>query len=163
MARETRSNKTAGKKLHNLQGLPLANSKHFYKNRADKWNSVILGYMLCICKLKLRLEVMRIMKVMTVKQQYLPLLETTAVEPKVTVNKVGKGYYEVKVTCERKADMLVSTLEAFESVGLDVLQARVSSENLFSMDAFAVAQDHGDIDASVVSQAILKSLKRHER
>ncbi|KAI4372014.1 hypothetical protein MLD38_010302 [Melastoma candidum] len=165
MAHGTRSNnKAAGKKLHILQGLPLANSKHYSENRADKWNAVILGYLLCICKLKLGLEVMRreYMRVMTVKKQYLQLLEKTAVVPKVTVNKVSKGYYEVKVTSERKGDMLMSTLEAFESVGLDVLQARVSSEKLFSMDALAVARDHGDLDASVVTQQIIKALKRHE-
>ncbi|KAI4343032.1 hypothetical protein MLD38_027581 [Melastoma candidum] len=163
------------KQLHILQGLALANSKLWHNNHAAqalkasfslkvRKDSVMLGYLLYICNLKLRLEAARrqYWRLMALKKQYLSLLESTNMKPKVVVKKAGGGYYEVKVTSERKEDMLVSTLEAFEIVGLDVLQARVSSGNFFSLDAFAVARDQRDMDAEVVALAILKALEKQD-
>ncbi|KAI4343033.1 hypothetical protein MLD38_027581 [Melastoma candidum] len=152
------------KQLHILQGLALANSKLWHNNHAVRKDSVMLGYLLYICNLKLRLEAARrqYWRLMALKKQYLSLLESTNMKPKVVVKKAGGGYYEVKVTSERKEDMLVSTLEAFEIVGLDVLQARVSSGNFFSLDAFAVARDQRDMDAEVVALAILKALEKQD-
>ncbi|KAI4304421.1 hypothetical protein MLD38_039935 [Melastoma candidum] len=168
-------NKKKKKQLHILQGLALANSKFLHNDHAAqalkgshslkvRRDSIILGYLLYICNLKFKLEAARrdYRRLMALKKQYLSLLESANMKPKVAVKKAGRGYYEVKVTSERKEDMLVSTLEAFEIVGLDVLWARVSSGHFFYMDAFAVARDQRDMDAYAVAQAILKALEKQD-
>lgn len=76
----------------------------------------------------------------------------------VKVQKIGDKF-EVKVKCERREDGLVSILEVLENMGLDVLQARVSCDHVFSMEAFVVAQDQA-LEATDVAQAILRAIEK---
>ncbi|KAL3741682.1 hypothetical protein ACJRO7_017191 [Eucalyptus globulus] len=131
----------------------LANSKSVRKS------SLVSDYLTNICKLKLKLEAIRreYSNLIAVKKRCLLLLENTR-EPKVKVQKIGDKF-EVKVECERREDGLVSILEVLEEMGLDVLQATVSCDHFFSMEALVVAPDQA-LEASDVAQAILKAIEK---
>ena len=73
------------------------------------------------------------------------------------VEKIGEEFV-VKVTCSKGGDKLVSILEAFDELGLNVLQARVSCSHFFVMEAIAVAQDQQTIDIKDITQAVLKAI-----
>ncbi|KAI3440027.1 uncharacterized protein J3R85_004180 [Psidium guajava] len=139
------------RKIHILQSL--ANTKSV-RNR-----SLISVYLANICKLKLKLEAIRreFSSLIAVKKRCLLLLKNMR-EPKVKVQKNGDKF-EVKINCERREDGLVSILEALEKMGLDVLQARVSCDHVFSMEAFVVAQDQA-LEASDVAQAIVRAMEK---
>ncbi|XP_030547239.1 uncharacterized protein LOC115752941 [Rhodamnia argentea] len=139
------------RKIHILK--TLANSKSVRKS------SLISDYLANICKLKLKLEAIRreYSSLIAVKKRCLLLLKNMR-EPEVKVQKVGDKF-ELKVNCERREDGLVSILEALDEMGLDVLQARVSCDRVFSMEAFVVAQDQA-LEASDVAQAILRAMEK---
>lgn len=69
--------------------------------------------------------------------------------------------YLVRITCERRGGRLVSILEAFEKLGLNVMQARISCNPLFAMEAIAVtAVQAQPLQARDVSQALLKAIEQ---
>lgn len=75
------------------------------------------------------------------------------------VEKIEEGFH-VRVKCEKAKDTLVSVLEVFEEMGLNVVQARVSCNNNFSMEAIAAVADgesKDQMDVRVVTQAILRA------
>jgi len=63
----------------------------------------------------------------------------------------------VKVTCEKGGDKLVSILEAFEEICVNVQQARVACKNGFSIEAIIVAEDQ-TLDVTYVTQVLLKAI-----
>ena len=73
------------------------------------------------------------------------------------MEKIGEEFV-VEVTCNKGGDKLVSILEAFDELGLNVLQARVSCSHFFAMEATAVAQDQQTIDIKDITQAVLKAI-----
>ena len=73
------------------------------------------------------------------------------------MEKIGEEFV-VKVTCNKGGDKLVSILEAFDELGFNVLQARVSCSHFFAMEATAVAQDQQTIDIKDITQAVLKAI-----
>lgn len=80
------------------------------------------------------------------------------------MEKTKEGSFVVRVRCEKGEDTLVSVLEAFEEIGLLVLQATVScKDNSFSMEATTVAaaaQSHGQtLNVKDVTQAITKAIE----
>ncbi|XP_061339110.1 transcription factor SCREAM2-like [Gastrolobium bilobum] len=80
--------------------------------------------------------------------------------PKVTVETLERGFL-INVFSERNCPgMLVAILEAFEELGLDVLDARVSCEDTFQLEAVGGEnQENESIDAQVVKQAVLQAIK----
>lgn len=80
----------------------------------------------------------------------------------VTVETLEKGFL-INVYLEKNCSgLLVSVLEAFEDLGLDVLDARVSCSDRFQLEA--VGGDHAEgpiegIDAQVVKEAVLQAIK----
>lgn len=68
------------------------------------------------------------------------------------VENLGTGYLVVRVTCKKGEELLVSILEAFEEMNLNVVQARVTCKHFFGMEAIVKA----DIDATILNEAILK-------
>lgn len=70
----------------------------------------------------------------------------------------------VRVRCEKGEDTLVSVLETFEEMGLQVLQARVSCTNgSFSMEAttvFSDDQNQAQLDVREVTQAITNAIEK---
>ncbi|MED6194814.1 hypothetical protein PIB30_032026 [Stylosanthes scabra] len=83
--------------------------------------------------------------------------------PMVTVGTLEKGFH-INVYSEKNCPgMLVSILKAFEELGLDVLDARVSCEDTFQLQAVGgESQKNNDtIDAQVVKQAVLQAIKKN--
>ncbi|XP_042492025.1 uncharacterized protein LOC122071706 [Macadamia integrifolia] len=80
--------------------------------------------------------------------------------PVVTVETVEKGFL-INVFSEKSCSgLLVSILEAFEELGLTVLEARVSCTDNFRLEAVGGENDgQVSIDARVVKQAVLQAIK----
>ncbi|KAJ1416327.1 Helix-loop-helix DNA-binding domain superfamily [Sesbania bispinosa] len=79
--------------------------------------------------------------------------------PMVTVETLEKGFL-INVFSERNCPgMLVAILDAFEELGLDVLDVRVSCEDTFQLEAVGgESQENESIDAQVVKQAVLQAI-----
>ncbi|KAL1321893.1 hypothetical protein AAHE18_14G158900 [Arachis hypogaea] len=80
----------------------------------------------------------------------------------VTVETLEKGFH-INVYSEKNCPgMLVSILKAFEELGLDVLDARVSCEDTFQLQAVGgESQKNNDtIDAQVVKQAVMQAINK---
>ncbi|KAK6943399.1 hypothetical protein RJ641_024501 [Dillenia turbinata] len=79
----------------------------------------------------------------------------------VTVETVEKGF-RINVFSEKDCPgLLVSILEAFEELGLDVLDARVSCSDNFHLEAVG-EENQGEadsLDAQGVKQAVLQAIK----
>ncbi|KAL5539954.1 hypothetical protein UlMin_043877 [Ulmus minor] len=81
--------------------------------------------------------------------------------PVVTVETLEKGFL-IKAFSEKSCPgLLVSFLEAFEDLGLNVLEARVSCEDSFRLQAVGEEnEEQGEsMDAQAVKQALLLSIK----
>ncbi|XP_027352890.1 transcription factor SCREAM2-like [Abrus precatorius] len=80
--------------------------------------------------------------------------------PMVTVKTLKKGFL-INVLLEKNCPgMLVSILEVFEELGLDVLDARVSCEDSFQLEAVGRESEKNDsVDEQVVKQAVLRAIK----
>ncbi|GKV02227.1 hypothetical protein SLE2022_314800 [Rubroshorea leprosula] len=80
----------------------------------------------------------------------------------VNVETLEKGFL-INVSLEKNCPgLLISILEAFEDLGLDVLNAKVSCAENFQLEAIGGENEgeaeHG-IDAQVVKQAVLQAIK----
>ncbi|XVF13969.1 hypothetical protein REPUB_Repub09cG0015800 [Reevesia pubescens] len=79
----------------------------------------------------------------------------------VTVETLEKGFM-INVFSEKSCPgLLVSILEAFEELGLNVLEARVSCTESFQLQAVGGENEEQNesIDAQVVKQAVLQAIK----
>ncbi|KAI8000872.1 hypothetical protein LOK49_LG09G00951 [Camellia lanceoleosa] len=141
MASRLQKRMTLRRKLHVLK--TLTNSKSVKKS------SIIFDAFLHIYKLQLKLE--------AIKRQYLYLMKHIQ---EVKVEKVGEEFL-VRVTCKKGQDVLVSILEAFEEMGLNVLQASVSCNYFLDIEAIVKAQDQG-IDVREITQAVHKAIGKQD-
>ncbi|EXB42385.1 hypothetical protein L484_021979 [Morus notabilis] len=78
--------------------------------------------------------------------------------PAVTVETLEKGFLINVFSDKNSPGLLVSILEAFENLGLDVLDARVSCTDNFQLEAVGEESDNS-IDAQVVKQAVLQAVR----
>ncbi|XP_039045444.1 transcription factor SCREAM2-like [Hibiscus syriacus] len=82
--------------------------------------------------------------------------------PMVTVETLDKGFL-INVLLEKNCPgLLVSVLETFEELGLDVLEARVSCEETFKLEAIG-GENEGNaegIDAQMVKQAMMQAIRK---
>ncbi|XP_051133649.1 uncharacterized protein LOC127253235 [Andrographis paniculata] len=133
--------------------------KALIKSKSVKKSSIVMDAFLYICNLRLQVE--------AIKREYQYLINHIQ---QVKVEKVGRGYLTVVVTCKKVAgeQVLVSILEEFERMNLNVLQARVSCNHIFGMEAIVAPAPHhihstttttppplDDVDAAALHQAIL--------
>ncbi|PSR93243.1 Transcription factor bHLH93 like [Actinidia chinensis var. chinensis] len=80
--------------------------------------------------------------------------------PMVTVETLEKGFQTNVVSEKSCPGMLVFILEAFEELGLNVLEARVSCTDNFHLVAFGENEESGEsVDAQVVQQAVYEAIK----
>ncbi|KAA8517688.1 hypothetical protein F0562_015162 [Nyssa sinensis] len=90
-----------------------------------------------------------------------PIHCITYILQQVTVETLKKGF-RINVFSEKNCPgLLVSVLEAFEELGLDVLDAKVSCSDNFRLEAVG-GENHGQadsIDAQVVKQAVLQAIR----
>ncbi|XP_019418306.1 PREDICTED: uncharacterized protein LOC109329093 isoform X1 [Lupinus angustifolius] len=82
--------------------------------------------------------------------------------PKLKVEPQEEGFM-IKVQSQRSCQgLLVFILEAFEELGLDVLQARVSCEDRFCLEALGIKENNEDtrhLDAQLVEQVVLQAIQ----
>ncbi|KAI3666896.1 hypothetical protein L6452_41936 [Arctium lappa] len=86
--------------------------------------------------------------------------EHNSLPMQVTVETLDKGFRINVFSEEDCPGLLVSILEAFEELGLDLRDANVSCSNKFHLEA--IGENEGqvdDIDAQVVKRAVLKAIK----
>ncbi|XXG61552.1 hypothetical protein AAC387_Pa05g0135 [Persea americana] len=109
-------------------------------------------------------EVLQYIKELTsevemLNKQYSNLMKKCQVPTEVEVERIEEGFL-VRVSSKKGRDLLVTVLEAFEEMGLNVLQARVSCNHSFWMEAIAEAENERlDMDVQAVKQAVLKALE----
>lgn len=72
------------------------------------------------------------------------------------MEKVGTGHLRVMVRCKKAEELVVSILEAFERVNVNVVEARICCKHLFGMEA--IVED--TVDAAVLSDAVLKVIQK---
>ncbi|XP_022925942.1 uncharacterized protein LOC111433204 [Cucurbita moschata] len=136
------------KKLRLVRSLPTYQSSG--KQSSEFWNAVLFLH-----KLKLKLEAIEreYSNLLSMKREYLNSVKQIHAPKEVKVEKVGEEL-RVKVRCEKGGDRLVTVLEAFDKMGLNVLQAKVSCSECFSMEAIAVAEDEQSLNISDITEAI---------
>ncbi|XP_072984973.1 transcription factor bHLH61-like [Typha latifolia] len=79
--------------------------------------------------------------------------------PMVTVETVGRGFL-INVFSDRSyAGLLVSILEAFEELGLTLLEARASCTDTFRLEAVGGEDQAETVNAQVVKQAVLQAIE----
>ncbi|KAK4834873.1 hypothetical protein QYF36_001676 [Acer negundo] len=81
--------------------------------------------------------------------------------PMVTVETLEKGFLINVFSKKSCSGLLVSILEAFEELGLNVLEARVSCTESFNLQAVGGENEEQSesMDAQVVKQAILQAIR----
>ncbi|XP_029123965.1 transcription factor bHLH61 [Elaeis guineensis] len=79
--------------------------------------------------------------------------------PVVTVETLKKGFLINVFSEKRCPGLLVSILEAFEELGLDVMEARASCTDMFRLEAVGGENQIKSLDAQVVKQAVLQAIK----
>ncbi|XP_022877683.1 uncharacterized protein LOC111395742 isoform X1 [Olea europaea var. sylvestris] len=86
--------------------------------------------------------------------------QTSSLPVQVKVETLETGFL-INVYSENNCTgLLVSILEAFEELGLEVLDARVSCSNNFRLEAVSENEGHADsIDAQVVKQAVVQAIR----
>ncbi|XP_022714580.1 uncharacterized protein LOC111274228 [Durio zibethinus] len=153
MANKLQRRTTSRRKIHLLR--TLTNSK------SVKRSSTILNVLLHFYKLKIKLEEIQreYQNLMAIRNEYLTLLKHIQIPKEVKVEKIAEEYV-VKVTCSKGGSKLVSILEAFDELGLNVVQARVSCNHIFAMEAIAVAQDQQSTDIKDITQAVLNAVEK---
>ncbi|KAM3692186.1 hypothetical protein ACB098_08G068600 [Castanea mollissima] len=117
--------------------------------------SIILDASKYIEELKRKIDVMN--QEIAVAQDF----DAQASLPQVRVEAQEKGFL-IEVFNKRSCcGLLVFLLEAFEELGLDVLQARVSCSDNFHLEAMGAKVKEGadEVDAQVVKEAVLEAIK----
>ncbi|GAB4827183.1 hypothetical protein Ancab_034073 [Ancistrocladus abbreviatus] len=132
------------KKLHTLRTLTNSDSV--------RASSIIMDAFLYISALKLKLELL--------KREHMKLMSHIHPSMEVKVQKVGNGFL-VKVRGEKRGQdqSLVGILQAFDEIGLAVVQATVSCENHFAMEALVETVGIVALDVKAVTEAVLRALQ----
>ncbi|XP_010538214.1 PREDICTED: uncharacterized protein LOC104812642 [Tarenaya hassleriana] len=158
MAARQQKNRAKQRKLHfptNLTDFKLSQGGQ---------RAVIREALVYISLLKLKIEAAQkeYTHLKMVKREALNRINTKNQSEEVKVEKIGERFL-VKVMCPRGQHMLVHILEAFEEMEMSVIQARVSCQNSFSMEAIVVVPQ--DLQAKVLSvddmtQTLMKALAK---
>ncbi|KAJ3680913.1 hypothetical protein LUZ60_015402 [Juncus effusus] len=86
-------------------------------------------------------------------------LEQDSTMPKVTITTLEKGFL-INVLCEKRSPgLLVSMLEAFEDLGLEVLDANASCCDTFRLEAIG-GESQESVDAQMVRQVVHQAIKK---
>ncbi|XP_072976240.1 transcription factor BHLH3-like [Typha angustifolia] len=79
--------------------------------------------------------------------------------PMVSVENLGRGFLINVFSAKSFPGLLVSILEAFEELGLNLLEARASCTNTFRLKAVGGENQIESVDVGVVEQAVLQAIK----
>ncbi|GFP96973.1 hypothetical protein PHJA_001841400 [Phtheirospermum japonicum] len=117
------------------------------KSKSVTKSSIIMDAFLYIYKLKLQVE--------AIKREYQYLIDHIQVLSLHLSNKLYT-HMKNKPTQKKGEEMMVSILEAFEKLNVNVVQAKATCKHFFGMEAIVEAND---IDATILNQAILKVIQ----
>ncbi|KHN08842.1 uncharacterized protein LOC114384416 [Glycine soja] len=126
-------------------------------SHARRKTSVILDASKYIRGLKQKLQELNQLAVAAAQKdiEYGPVMPMLKVEPQ------EEGFM-IKVLSQRSCQgLLAFILEAFERLGLEVLQARASCVESFSLEAFGIKEKNDDthrVDAQVVEQVVSRAI-----
>ncbi|XP_050938750.1 uncharacterized protein LOC103496601 isoform X3 [Cucumis melo] len=149
----SREHKKAAALHDNLQLLRSITNSHSQLNKA----SIIVDASKYIEELKQKVE--RLNQDISTVQNSNPLSHQYS--PMVTVERVVKGF-SINVFSEKSCQgLLVSILEVFEELGLNVIEARVSCTHTFQLQAIGEIEEEGEeaIDAQTVKEAVVQAIK----
>ncbi|KAJ3688325.1 hypothetical protein LUZ61_017489 [Rhynchospora tenuis] len=79
--------------------------------------------------------------------------------PLVNVDTIENGFLINVFLNKTNPGLLVSILEAFEELGLSVMEASASCADSFCLEAFGGENQTGDLDAYVVKEAVLQAIR----
>ncbi|KAH0454702.1 hypothetical protein IEQ34_016626 [Dendrobium chrysotoxum] len=85
--------------------------------------------------------------------------ENNKYTPMVTVEPLEKGFLINVYSQKSCPGLLVSILEVFEDLGLNVLEANASCTEAFRLEAFGAEEVMETLDAEVVKQAVHRAIK----
>lgn len=78
-------------------------------------------------------------------------------QQEVKVEKFGTKFL-VRVTCKKGKDLLVSIIEAFEKLNLNVFQAKATCKHFFFMEA-VVEDEHQVLEVKEVTEAVVMAIQ----
>ncbi|KAF8114715.1 hypothetical protein N665_0034s0054 [Sinapis alba] len=123
-------------------------------SKAESETSIIMDASKYIKKLKQKVEKINNE---TTSEEYF----CDPTEPMVTVETLEKGFMIKIMSGKNEAGLLVCVLEAFEDIGLEVVEARVSCMDSFSLHAIGSSNndDCESMDAESVKQAVAVAVR----
>ncbi|KAL1826861.1 hypothetical protein ACET3Z_005273 [Daucus carota] len=121
--------------------------KHLTSSKSVKANTIIKDAFCYMYKLKLQLAI---------HKEHLYVMQHLQ---EVKVVKTETGQIEIKVACKMGEDILVPVLEVLEKMNLNVIDAKVSCECVFSMEAVVEQLDKAPLDLGRVEKAILVAIQ----
>ncbi|KAF9587743.1 hypothetical protein IFM89_004720 [Coptis chinensis] len=118
----------------------------------EKKSGILIDALNYINQLKLKVEEMT--------KEYGELVKQGHHQPTmdVKVEKLENSCFMVRLTCEKVQDLLISLVEAFEKMGLEVLHADINSNQNFQMEAIIEAEDE-TLDVDSITQSVYKVLE----
>ncbi|KFK34875.1 hypothetical protein AALP_AA5G204700 [Arabis alpina] len=125
-------------------------------SQAESETSIIVDASKYIKKLKQKVE--KINNATTSEQSF---RDHSDPNPMVTVETLEKGFMIKVMSGKNEAGMLVCVLEAFEDLGLDVVEARVSCTDTFSLHAIGSSynDDCESMDGEALKQAVEEAIR----
>ncbi|XP_010504519.1 PREDICTED: uncharacterized protein LOC104781519 [Camelina sativa] len=148
VSREHKRGSSLREKFHLLRSIT--------NSHAESERSIIVDASKYIKKLKQKVE-----KLNNENMSEQSFCDPSDSNPTVTVETLEKGFM-IKVMSEKNEEgMLVCVLETFEDLGLDVVEARASCTDTFSLRAIGSSHnDDGDsMDAEGVRQAVAEAIR----
>ncbi|XP_062190131.1 transcription factor SCREAM2-like [Phragmites australis] len=104
-------------------------------------------------------KIVRLNQEMACEQQDAPK-QQNSFPTDVTVETLGHGGFLVNVFSDKSCPgLLVSVLEAFDELGLNVLEATASCADTFRLEAAGGENQAGNVDEHVVKQAVLQAVR----
>ncbi|CAD6334174.1 unnamed protein product [Miscanthus lutarioriparius] len=99
-------------------------------------------------------------KIAKLNQETASAQHANVCQPLVSVGVLDKGFL-INVFMDKSCPpgLLASILEAFDEIGLTVLEARATCAGSFRLEAVGEEEDEGLIDARAVEQAVVQAIK----
>lgn len=127
------------------------------KSHALSENSIIVDASKYIQELKHKVERLNQDIITTLSQSNSG--NKTSSWPQIEVETLEKGFL-INVYAERSCPgLLVAILQVLEDLGLNVLEARVSCNDTFRLQAFGGEDEEAIMNAQVVTEAIFEAIK----
>ncbi|KAL5732142.1 hypothetical protein ACHQM5_004795 [Ranunculus cassubicifolius] len=125
--------------------------KAITRSKSEKKSGIIMDAVNYITLLKNKVEQLTQEYDDLKEQPLLPILDVKVVE-------LESCCFAVRVTCEKVQDLLVSLVEAFEKMGIEVLQADINANEVFDMEAIIETEDES-VDVDDVTETIYEVLE----